>query len=113
MSTRFYNFIFRLGKNSYLPRKTPVTKKSPVTRKVTKKTQVTRKVTKKTLVTKKNHPRAAQNLMIQTKSQERERTKEITDSMNTTERSCLRTKNVEKGMVTQKNCPRGIPTELL
>jgi hypothetical protein len=70
-------------------------------------------MTKKASVTKKNHPQAATNPMIQMKSQEKERTKEITDSMNTTERSCSRTNNVKKGMVIQKNCPRGVPTELL
>ena len=84
-----------------------------MTKKVTRKILATKKVTKKRLVTKKNHLQAAPNPTIQMKSQERERTKEIMDSMNTTERSCLRTKNVENGMVTQKNCPRGIPTELL
>ena len=107
INTRFYNFNCRVGKNSYLPKRTPVTNK------VTKKLPVTKQMTKKAPVTKKNHPQAAPNPMILMKSQERERTKEIMDSMNTTEQSCLRTNNVEKGMVTQKNCPRGIPTELL
>ena len=101
-------FNFRLGKNSYLPRMTPVTKKIPV-----QKSPVTKQMTKKAQVTKKNHHQAAPNPMIPMRSQKRERSKEITDFMNTTERSCLRMNNVGKGMVTQKNYPRGIPTESL
>ena len=90
-----------------------MTKKKPVTKKVTKKLLVTKQMTKKAPVTKKNHPQAAPNLMILMKSQEKERTKEIMDFMNTTDQFCLRMNNVEKGMVSQKNCLRGIPTELL
>ena len=74
-----------------------------MTNKVTKKLPVTKQMTKRApAVTKKNHPQVAPNLMIQMKSQEKERTKEIMDFMNTTDQFCLRMNNVEKGMVSQK-----------